>query len=168
MSQNNTTGTPFQPLWRSGDPAGVVADFCRSSLPRRTSRLAATCLHVNQSSRPIFWHLLHTRFALRRKSFPAERTYLNNQSRLHPTSPEAAGNRPSSRLPQPDDVFAATGIFCYPPRAANLSRTADDGGTLHSGSSGRNWKCFVRPRNAGRTFLSDKPATGKNAYPAQN
>ena len=31
-------------------------------------------------------------------------------------------------------VFAATGIFCHPARAANLSRTADDGGTLHSGA----------------------------------
>ena len=49
---------------------GVVADFGRSSLPRRTSRLAATCVHVNQSSRPTFWHLLHTRFALRQYGNP--------------------------------------------------------------------------------------------------
>ena len=84
------------------------------------------------------------------------------------TSPEAAGNRPAPQLPQPDYVFAATGIFCHPARAANLSRTADDGGTLHSGAWGRGWRCFVRPRNVGWTILSDKPATGKNAHPAQN
>ena len=65
-------------------PKGAVAVFGRSCLPGRTSRLAATCVHINQRSRPISRRLLHTRFAFRRKSFPAERTYMNNRSRLHP------------------------------------------------------------------------------------
>jgi hypothetical protein len=33
-------------------------------------------------------------------------------------------------------LFAATGIFCHPANAANLSCTVDDVGTLHSGHSG--------------------------------
>jgi hypothetical protein len=62
------------------------------------------------------------------------------------TSPEAAGNRPTPRLPQPADVFAATGIFCHPDRAANLSRTADDGGTLHSGALGAELEMHCQTR----------------------
>ena len=62
---------------------GAVADFGRSSLPRRTSRLAATSLHVNQRMGPITCGKLHTKFAFRRKSFPGERTYFDNQSRLN-------------------------------------------------------------------------------------
>ncbi len=62
---------------------GAVADFGRSSLPRRTSRLAATSLHVNQQMGPITCSKLHTKFAFRRKSFPAERAYFDNQSRLN-------------------------------------------------------------------------------------
>jgi hypothetical protein len=52
---------------------GVVADFGRSSLSslrRRTSQLAATCVHGNHSSRLISWHLSHTRFALRQYGNP--------------------------------------------------------------------------------------------------
>ena len=44
----------------------------RSCLPGRTSRQAATYVDINQSSRPISRRLLHSRFAFRRKSFPAE------------------------------------------------------------------------------------------------
>jgi hypothetical protein len=51
---------------------GAVAVFGRSCLPGRTSRLAATYVHISQSSRPISRRLLHTKFALRRKSFPAD------------------------------------------------------------------------------------------------
>ena len=54
----------------SNSVEGVVADFGRFSLPRRTSRLAATRVHVNQSSWPISWHLLHTGFALRQYGNP--------------------------------------------------------------------------------------------------
>jgi hypothetical protein len=63
---------------------GVVADFGRSSLPRRTSRPAATCVHVNQGAGAISCWLLHAAFALRRNSFPAERTYIDNHPRPHP------------------------------------------------------------------------------------
>jgi len=83
--------------WRSGFPVGVVADFGRSSLPRRTSRPAAICVHVNQGSGPISCRVLHTGFAFRRKSFPAERTYFDNHPRLHPFPVEG---RPFSRTPQ--------------------------------------------------------------------
>ena len=69
---------------------GVVADFGRSSLPRRTSRPAATCLHVNQGSGPISCRVLHTGFAFRRKSFPAEKTYFDNHPRLHPAIGDTA------------------------------------------------------------------------------
>jgi hypothetical protein len=49
---------------------GDVADFGGSSLPRRTSRPAATCVHVNQGTGPISCRLLHTGFALRRFENP--------------------------------------------------------------------------------------------------
>ena len=39
---------------------GVVADFGRSCLPGRISRLAATYVHINQSSRPIQTHVAHS------------------------------------------------------------------------------------------------------------
>ena len=45
---------------------GVVADFGRSCLPGRISRLAATYVHINQSSRPIQTHVAHSvRFSLK-------------------------------------------------------------------------------------------------------
>jgi hypothetical protein len=52
---------------------GVVANFSWCCLPGRTSRLAAICVHINQNSRSRSRHLRHARFALRRKSSPAER-----------------------------------------------------------------------------------------------
>ncbi len=52
----------------------VVADSRRSSLPGRTSRLAATTVHlVTQSSRASS-HNCPQRFALQRKSIPADST----------------------------------------------------------------------------------------------
>jgi hypothetical protein len=104
---------------------GVVAHFCRSSLPRRTSRIAATCVHVNQSSRPISWHLLHTKFALRRKSFPAERTCLNNQSRLHPTSPGVVAHFCRSCLPGRTSRLAATSVHEFVTQANSPEKTSD-------------------------------------------
>jgi len=49
---------------------GAVVDFSRSCLPGRNSRLDATCVHVNHSSRPRCRRLLHTRFALRQYESP--------------------------------------------------------------------------------------------------
>ena len=67
--------------------SGVVADFGRSCLPGRTSRLAATSVHVNRQYRLAVPLARRRRFALRRKSFPAERTYFHSRSRLHPSNP---------------------------------------------------------------------------------
>jgi hypothetical protein len=47
-------------------------------------------VHVNQGSGPISCRVLHTGFAFRRKSFPAERTYIDNHPRLHPAIGYAA------------------------------------------------------------------------------
>ena len=57
-----------------------VTDFGRSSLPRRTSRHAATSDQARCKEGPrgdVERMYVPRRFALRRKSFPAERTYLN-------------------------------------------------------------------------------------------
>jgi hypothetical protein len=45
------------------------------SLPRRASRLAATCCACNETWQTAIFNDLHTRFALRRKCFPAESAY---------------------------------------------------------------------------------------------
>ena len=50
--------------------SGVVADFSRFSLPTRTSRPAATCVHVNQDTGPISCRPLYTGFALRQYENP--------------------------------------------------------------------------------------------------
>jgi hypothetical protein len=49
---------------------GAVADFCRSCLPGRTSRLTATCVHVNREYRLAVSLALRTRFALRQYENP--------------------------------------------------------------------------------------------------
>jgi prepilin-type N-terminal cleavage/methylation domain-containing protein len=54
--------------------------FCRSCLPGRTSQLAATRLHGESHCRPTTISNMHTGFAFRRKSFPAERTYQSQSS----------------------------------------------------------------------------------------
>lgn len=43
---------------------------------------------------------LHTRFAFRRKSFPTERTYFNNQRRLYPTGHWATACIGEKSLPE--------------------------------------------------------------------
>ena len=68
---------------------GVVADFGRSCLPGRTSRLAATSVHVNRQYRLAVSLARRRRFALRRKSFPAERTHLPQS---FATTPLKSGN----------------------------------------------------------------------------
>ena len=59
--------------------AASIVNSCRSCLPGRTSQLAATCLHGEAYGRPTISNM-HTWFAFRRKSFPAERTYRNQSS----------------------------------------------------------------------------------------
>ena len=54
--------------------------ICRFCLPGRTSQLAATHLHGETYRRPTTISNMHTGFAFRRKSFPAERTYLSQSS----------------------------------------------------------------------------------------
>jgi len=69
----------------NGYPAGAVVDFGRSCLPGRTSRHCRDQFAGNDTMQAAILSELHTRFALRRKSFPAERTYSDNHPRLHPT-----------------------------------------------------------------------------------
>ena len=60
--------------------AASIVNSCRSCLPGRTSQLAATRLHGETYRRPTTINNMHTGFAFRRKSFPAERTYLSQSS----------------------------------------------------------------------------------------
>ena len=60
--------------------AASIVNSCRSCLPGRTSQLAATRLHGKAHCRPTTFDNIHTGFAFRRKSFPAERTYLSQSS----------------------------------------------------------------------------------------
>ena len=60
--------------------AASIVNSCRSCLPGRTSQLAATRLHGETYRRPTTISNMHTGFAFRRKSFPAERTYLSQSS----------------------------------------------------------------------------------------
>ena len=70
-------------------------------LPRRTSRLAATCVYASQSSRPISWQRLRTRFALRQYgNLSGRKNALNNQSRRHPEAAMAVrGSLPRPSYP---------------------------------------------------------------------
>ena len=60
--------------------AASIVNSCRSCLPGRTSQLAATGLYGEAHGRPITISSIHTGFAFRRRSFPAERTYLSQPS----------------------------------------------------------------------------------------
>jgi hypothetical protein len=74
----------------------AVADFCRSCLPGRTSRLATTSVHVTVS---IGLRLVGTshKVRLRRKSFPAERTYFNDHPRLRTFKMDVVPTKPEPR-----------------------------------------------------------------------
>jgi len=65
----------------------VVADFCRSCLPSRTSRPAATSDQTRWKEGPrgdVERMYAPRRFAWRRKSFPAERTYCRELMGVEP------------------------------------------------------------------------------------
>ena len=66
---DDTSGLNACQIPRSRELTKVaVTDFGRSSLPKRTSRLAATCVHVKHSIGSIDRRTLHTRFACRQKA----------------------------------------------------------------------------------------------------
>ena len=60
--------------------AACIVSSSRSCLPGRTSQLAATRSHSESYGWPTTIDNMHTGFAFRRKSFPAERTYRNQSS----------------------------------------------------------------------------------------
>ncbi len=60
--------------------AASIVNSCRSCLPGRITQLAATRLHGEPHGLPTTISNMHTGFASRRKSFPAERTYRNQSS----------------------------------------------------------------------------------------
>ena len=64
---------------------GIVADFGRSCLPGRTSRLAATSVHVNRQYRLAVSLAHRSRFACGENPFRQKGPNFNNHPRLHPT-----------------------------------------------------------------------------------
>jgi hypothetical protein len=75
----------------------AVADFGRSCLPGWTLRLAATCVNVNKGDYPISRSHLHTRFALLRKSFPAEKDLTLTIIRDYALTWRTSGQRPKEK-----------------------------------------------------------------------
>ncbi len=132
-------GTENNKFRSQRNPAtGAVADFGRSSLPRRTSRPAATCVHVNKRIRPIFCSHLHTlsrrvakslrfcRSCLPSRTFAARRT---SRDAVPPNSAPTLPNHVHPKSRQVAKSFPAERTYrrsCLPSRTfaakANLAR----------------------------------------------